>query len=700
MKAFFGLRTFCHALPVWLLALWFGGLSWGLDAGMRRFDAHTTATPPNTEDGESWRQARFFVDPDAYCWLSYARDLRASPFWRVRHTALDNAPCGRDMHWSQLPIWSLCLLSWALEKTGAAPPLALELAGRLLLPLFGFIAFSAVYLFLRRRLGVLFAALCALSPAMILFWEFHPFRPDHQAFQIMAAFFFVLPLLFSGFGWSRKGSRPARTPFLLSGLAGGCGLWVGSTVFSFSLGAATLALAWMLGRRASPTSGADAEDIHPEIWRLWSMTGAIVSLFFWLVEYAPGHFAMRLEVNHPLYALSWLGLGEILVLWAQARQQRQPWTPLRAAHALLALAAAAALPALVLFGPGAWYFPRAALMLRLHAHHIHEFLPLHIYAPQNHQSPWFSLLRLIGPGLAALALLCWKRSGLQADAAARRRLTFAFPFFILFTALLLWQIRWNPYAVMASVFLVIAAASALPRGGTRTQKAVPSAWILAGGLSLQLAAGLLIAGIPLVLLARMEKIDPLYFRALQQRNLVMKWKDVAGNQPVRLLAPAEMAPVVYYFGLGDAVAALYWENLAGNTAAAEAFADASPDAARAREIVRERGITHLVMHEGAQDALMFYDLATGRRDQPGAARTLGGILAGSVPGAVLPSWLGVDPDLNLTVNPAYYTFVPKIRQWVPNRFATRLYTVRPTAMRPSDPPGARPQNRRAADSSR
>lgn len=658
-------------LAIVLLAGWFGGMGWGIDAALRKFERHTTATPPHVDSGESWRHARLFIDPDAYLWLSYARDLRQSGHFRLRRTNADNAPCGREMHWSHLPIWSLMTLSAAFEKAGAAPPIALELAGRCLMPLTGFLSFSALILFLRRRIGPGAAALCALAPAALLLWDFHPLRPDHHAFQIMAAFFCGLALLFSGFGWtpSNRADGGARRLFFLSGILGGIGLWLGATIFYFSLAALALAAAVVL--LVSPGASESAgQSMRPERWRHWSWAGAGTALLFYAVEYAPGPFPLRLEVNHPLYALSWLGIGEGLYLLARWKHVDRRLSAPRLSHAGLALLAAATLPALVLFGPESSYLPRTLLMARLHARHIHEFLTAQAFAAQNNENFYFLLLRFIGPGLACAGIWLYLQPKLRLAFSARLMARFALPVFVLFTTLLLWQIRWRSFAAMSSLLLAIAAICALRSSGE--QLARRTALLVATLLGLQWLIGLGIGLHPLLLMGRVSKIDPLYFKALQLRNLMVNLKQSFPATPLRLLAPSEMAPVAYYFGVGDGIGSLYWENLYGMETSAECYADPLPGN-RAQEIVAERQITHVVMNEGAQDALMFYYLHTGRDDQSGASQTVGGALTGV--GMEIPPWLRFDEKLNATVNPGLYTFVPAIGQWAPTRLATRIYTV-------------------------
>ncbi len=52
--------------------------------------------------------------------------------------------------------------------------------------------------------------------------------------------------------------------------------------------------------------------VDPTLWRVWGTAVACTSIFYYLLEYAPFHFGMRLEVNHPLYALAAFGAGGLL----------------------------------------------------------------------------------------------------------------------------------------------------------------------------------------------------------------------------------------------------------------------------------------------------------------------------------------------------------------------------------------------------
>ncbi len=654
-----------------LLGIWFGGLAWSTDAGIRTFEARTVSDYTRPADPQPWRAVRFFAEPDSYCWLTYARDLRASNRWRLRFTRADNAPAGREMHWSHLPLWSLAGLSAAWETGGAPPPLALELAGRSLMPLFGWLFFSAFFLLLGPRLGWRLATLVTAVMVTALHWNYHTLRPDHHGFQLAASIGMWLGLLLGGMGGIRSGTPPrrrrppgrrnrARRWMIFSGLCGGIGLWLGATVFWFSLAASAAGAAAAL-LLLPPPAPREGWEIRPGLWRWWGAAGALSALAFYTLEYAPRHMGMRLEVNHPLHALGWLGIAEGLYALAFWRTQGR-LSMRQAVPAALGLAAAALVPLLVVFGPVDWFWPRTPIMLRLHARHIIEFRTLFATAGTRWPRQFLMTFGVIVPALIWTAVLL-----------ARRRLTPAtrivlLPMAVVTTLFLLlyaWQIRWESFALSAGLLLTgFLLAGRRDPGGTSPpgplSRRLPVLLLLL--LAGQAAYGTFRIAAPLRQLHRVEKMDALWLKALLQRNLLLRFKARFPESPCRIALPAEMSPAVTYFGVGDTLGSLYWENPDGLTALAAFFGDPLPGP-HARRIARERGITHVLMPQGVDDALLFYHLATGRADQSGASRTVGGATARA--GTRIPSWLRPLPDLDAATSPVGYVQVPAIGQWVP-----------------------------------
>ena len=680
-----------------LLTLWHGGTLWAIDQGVRNVEAHTTLTPPLPAATEPWRAMRFFGDPDAYLWLSMTRDLRASGHFRVRRTGADNAPCGREVHWAQLPIWSLAGLSLALEKIGGrSPPVALELAGRLLMPLVGFLFCAAVLLLLARWIHPVIGLFAALSIASSSALDFHPLRPDHHGFQIACVVLSLLCLLGSGMGWCRISSeRPsagrgliptlsaARGRFIASGIMAGMGFWLGATVFEFVLFAivAGTALALLL---SSPPDARDPAVLHPDLFRWWGLAGAGSALFFYLLEYAPTHFSMRLEVNHPLHALCWLGAAECLRALARWKQGRASFRRSDGLFAILGLLAAAALPALILFGPVEWYIPRKPLMLRLCAQFIFELFSFSRAASPTavlENSPLF----LLGAASLILTLILFRRRQLPFPYQAPLRLLAIVSVWI--SMLFLWQVRWIHFLLPFYILFAAFCLSAM-RAGTRADfprhRSAYLPLLLGFLIAAQTAQAAFVSLRPIRDMLRVEKMDPLFFKYMFQRNAMLQLKAAIHGERLRLILPAEMAPAAYYFGVGDAIGSLYWENLAGLAATAEFLGNPLPGL-RAREIARDRGLTHVILNEGMDDAFMFYNLLDGKTDRSGLLTTVGGALA--EPGGLrAPDWLRPDYRLALVASQSYSIYLPAIARWVPFGIPIRIYAVQPTATPPPPAP--------------
>ena len=652
-----------------------------MDRGVRQVEASSTLTPPVPRASEPWRSMRFFIDPDSYQWLSFARELRTSGAFRIRQTPVDNVPYGREVHWAQLPIWMLAGLSWLFERVGGMmAPQALELAGRMLMPLSGFLFFSGVFWILARRGNLIFAFLSAVPMACCTLYAFHPMRPDHHGFQLAFMLAALLGLLRGGVGWRRGdlGSRRfARWNHAAAGVFSGLALWLGATVFEFALLAFSLGLAFSL-LCASLQEGEKAGLVlDPSLFRWWGVAGALTSMFFYGVEYAPSHFSMRLEVNHPLYALSLWGTAECLRAMARWKQNRFSFGWKDGVPAAIGLCLAALLPLLVLFGPVEWYEPRSTLMLRLHSKFIMEFRPLW------ESETWRSLL-LETPVLPIGALVgLWSGIGLRRgwipfplQAPLRVVMGASLVFFLLSA----WQVRWIQFLYPLLILLVALAWRAAHEKASLPSVSRAWRWVCVGlGLlalvpPVRAVAETVVSGVHL---ARVEKMDNQWFRMMLQRNWLLQLREnLPAGQPLRLMLPQEMAPAAAYFGVGNGVGSLYWENGEGMQALAEFFGDPLPGS-RTYAIARERGITHVVVNveQGEGDAYAYYHLLTGKSDYPGVANTVEYALASDE--SLESDWLRLDARLTAAAAQPTYLFLPEKGQWIPFRLPLRIYEILP-----------------------
>ena len=698
MKRFPRLRIPAIAAVLSLLAIWHAGLAWMADRGIRRVEAASTSSPPNPDPGEAWRGRRFCIDPDSYHWLSFARDWRASPGVRVQRTEADNAPFGRDVHWAQLPIWMLAGLSWALERAGGIPPpRALDLAGRILMPGVGFLFSSSVFWFLARR-GRRFAAFLAAVPmAVCTHYNFHALRPDHHGFQIAFVVATWLCLLESGMGWVRADSfretgdddlpthRSARRHFVWAGVFSGLALWLGATVFTVALLATATALALVLSWTRVRDGEAAGAVLCPDAFRAWGVAGAATSLAFYLLEYAPFSFGMRLETNHPLHALCLLGTAEGLRGIARWKQDRSSFGWKDGLPGGAGFAAAAVLPALLVFGPPEWFVPRSTAMLRLHGRFILEFRSL--WESGSWGSHFENLPLLLAGGVAGIVVsaLGWRR---RIPFSRRGPLAFLGIASLAYFLLSCGQVRWVQFLHPCLVLFLAygwAAACGDPGRPAAGRNRVRWGCALAGLLALAPAAHAAAVQWRAVReLNRVERMSDVWLRAMLQRNVLLELKAaLPPGRPLRWMLPVEMAPAAYWFGAGAAVGSLYWENAAGLNAAAEFFGDPLPGA-RTYEIARERGITHVVVdvERGKGDAYSFYHLLTGRSDYPGVAATVGYALAGDEP--LESDWLHLDERLTAVASRPTWIFLPEVGRWTPFRLPLRVYAVDENAF-PKEP---------------
>ena len=677
------------ALGLFLLAVHIAFFTWHTDRAAQSFNRSTV--PANTIKGVP--EPRFFLENDSYAWLAHTRDLMNSGGWRLRHTFMDNAPYGREMHWSHLLIWILRGLAAAIiAATGWPVARAVELAGVWAMPLIEFLFLSMAFLAVSRKAGLLAAAGLVFS---FLTYEcisisFFPLEPDHHAFQ----FFFILAsfvcLQFGGMGWIRTagpaprarsllpdvppvpGPAEARRWFIASGVFGGLALWVGATVWLIALAIIALAMIPALPFFHAPRK---EETYAPTLWRFWAAAGVLVGLVCYLLEYAPRHFSMRLEVNHPLYWISWIGVALGL---EQLARLRRPLAAGRPAISLLLLAGLLALaqPLAVFFGPAAWHQMHDPFLKRLCAKYIVEFLP----SVAIREGDWtillatFRLFSLSLPWAGALLLLRRVRAP-----ELRRLLSAAFVFVALFLAAGLYQQRWGYCLAAGLMWLTLLLLAWLFSPGEDVRAPWPG---LLGGL---LAALILLDGLHadrarLLLennIANNTAIPQSWIEFNLKKRNALQWGLAAGTNHWRFAGLAPQAPLLYYYSGIPSVASYYWENTAGWRDEARLLADVSPAAATAQTLARERGLTHLVSVVRSTYPELYFYIADGIADPAyAAARTLDGRLT-QPPFNGLPAWLSIDEPLSKIGQGDYVFKIPS--GYAKERLQYQVFAVRPDA---------------------
>jgi|BioPla2DNA2_1021312.scaffolds.fasta_scaffold08851_4 hypothetical protein len=606
---------------------------------------------------------RIFMDNDAYYWVAYAREMAETGTWRIRHTTLDNPPEGRPVHWSQSVTW-LLLLAGGIRHgwTGEGMSVAIEQAaiwvgpGLLILLMAG--AGGLIY----RRLGLVPAMLWVLNIATMasISWAFHPLRPDHHGLHLGFVVSGVLCLVLGGMGWVQEehgaaeeadagwfrptvppNRREARWLFGVSGVLGGLGLWTGASVQLLGLGLVAIGAGLSVCMVPKRDSSAAGMEYDADLWRVWGWVAAITAVCFYLVEYAPRFPGMRLEMNHPLYALSWVCIGGFLARWSAARREGRRislrWAVPLAVGAVL-------VPALLVLGPPEWHAMRNPLMQRMH-HYIDEFRP---YAAIYSDAFWPNLLRDFGVVLLFMAVAVWlvRRKGISPS--ERAALVMALVVAMGYAALTLWwQARWMNFFGACGLLATTVVLSVFWSRQRRNH--LMGVWFLLLVLAGQSAYSVHwhfqdISRRDISRVRIGELIVPML-----QRQFAEKLAALDEDGAFRVMGGPHMAARLHYYGGIPNVASYYWENLDGLKAASDFFG--STDDQEALSIARERGITHVVLPPSASLIGMFHYVKTGNMSEVGARASLGGRMLERP--ETLPTWLRRDRRLERELQPGY-----------------------------------------------
>ena len=594
---------------------------------------------------------------DAQTWVRHAINLAEGDSVRLRHTRIDNAPEGREVHWNSAWAWAIAA-SGKLHAmvTGKSFRESTEISVRWLNPLAHWLFAVVLSAWAARRGGLTAGFLVGLAVICKdrIYEGFFPSYADHHGLLTIAVLGCVLGAMFMGAGWWRRAEEgevallpgspgEARSAAVFSALAGAAGMWVSaaSVIPAIAVaGAAGLATLLLTRRDAG---GGRTQSFDAETWRVWGRTGAAASFGFYLIEYFPNHLGLRLEANHPLYSLAWLGGAELVAqagerwLGARAERWRRPgrlvWP---AALVLLAPACIALLGARV-------FLVSDPFLARLHADYIQEFQPL--WKTVGGMETRVKTLLLVNEILPALA-------GLAAVVALRRRtppgLAVATAAALALLGLGILQSRWMLNASAALVPVTLAF----------------SAWLVARfPANRRLAAGLALAAVIYVPSAAMRMAGALDDSAARRVGLkdvnCTLFRDIADvirkSQPkgeITLLSSPNGSTGIGYYGDFRTLGTLYWENLAGLRAAASVLAAKTDEEAAQR--IKDLGITHLALVSDENFISQYYLLLNPGATPQETMECFGNRVLFK---KVLPTWLQILPykvpddvaSLNVTV---------------------------------------------------
>ncbi|WP_233256513.1 hypothetical protein [Opitutus sp. ER46] len=543
---------------------------------------------------------------DTQMWVRHALAVTEGEGPRIRFTHADNAPQGREVHWSSAITWALAgegrVASWVTGK-----PVALSIEDALSwfnLPLFMacVVGFSA---WVARRAGA--GAGVFLAFAMIgangFYGGFGPLYVDHHGILAAAVLGLVLGAMFMGVGFWRatdeaaqflpRSAADARRAAVFSAVCGGVGLWFSAATLTPAIaivGFAGVAAMALFGR---PSAGVQCD---PGIWRLWGRVGGAMSLGFYLLEYAPFHLGWRLEVNHPAYALAWWGGSEIIAQFAAWRAGLPAAQRGGSRWLIAALVAVAVAPTIVLVGGARTFVVFDPFISRL-SKFVAEGLPI------GKAIQFFGLGRYIidfiwmGVALLAAVVAWWRCRG-----ADRIVIVFSALATGAFSLMALAQLRWGASASGPLMGMVIIGVASLAGARWRWLRwAVLAAAI--GGLTLPTSIGRITQirhANEHRVVDKIDALQPLY------RDIAAVLRATQPTGQLTVLGSPNASVAIGYYGRFQTIGTLYWENLDGTKAAAEIFSAQTELEARRR--MRERGITHVAMIMDENFLAEYYEL--------------------------------------------------------------------------------------------
>jgi len=577
---------------------------------------------------------------DAQTWVRHALTLLEGDQIRLRWTDIDNAPYGREVHWNSAWAWTIAgagqLDHWL---TGRPLPQAVE---RMTVWLPGVTLFAAMVLisgWAARRTGLLGGLLVAIAMGgHNRFYEgFFPAYVDHHGLIAASVFTLVLGVVLMGMGWWRPAAAPetplpesprhVRRAAVVSALGGAFGMWVGAasvipTIAFIGLAAALVTL--VAGRRAA-TQGLKFE---PDAWRLWGRVGAGASLGFYVLEYFPQHLGVRLEVNHPFYALAWWGAGELLAelsTWwvGGCRPALLRWPRLALGAALAAVA-----PLTIVLFKAKVFTVADPFLAALHNQHIQEFLPLHKTLARLGTRPFIdvAIIENIPLLLAGLALLVSRRRPLI--------LLFCTAVCVLALGLSFWQSRWllnttGPFIVLSLVLAVVYFRGVRP--ALRWGVVLVAATVLYG-----------VNSVRRILMAREDvvemRISPADAYSPLFRDVARALRATQPTGDIVLVSSPNSSTGIGYYGRFKTLGTLYWENNTGLKAAGSILAARSVD--EAKELIRQHGVTHLAILSEENFIGPYFKLLNPTLPDEEVKKTFGHLL---LIDKVVPTWLQAIP---------------------------------------------------------
>jgi len=605
---------------------------------------------------------------DAQVWVRHAMSLLEGNDVRLRYTTIDNAPDGREVHWNSAWAWTIAGAGKIHHLITGQPLLgSIERATIWLNPVVHFTLIVLLSAWATNRGGLIVGLLVVGTTVSSdrIYEGFFPGYVDHHGLLTLSVCGLVLGAMFMGGGWWQKSdgtnarilpasAEEARSAAVFSALCGALGLWVSaaSVIPPVALvGIAALAANVLHGRSAAKQGA----TFDPEVWRLWGRVGAAASAVFYLLEYFPQHLSFRLEPNHPLHALAWLGGGELVAELSKrwlGRKEDQ-WENLKGlAWPLLAVGA---VPAVIIIGGPKVFSVLDPFMSHLHNDYIQEFLPI-----------WrtfrgFSTMAIIQtagvgslPLIAAIATLSYHRRQSSILLCYMTLAAFAF------IALAVWQSRWLLNATGPQIALAIVVLAAW----TVHLRAVWRWSIIVAAIAAFMIPGIALRYVGATTQLSGKQVSPGDANATLNRDIAAILRASQPQGEIVLLASPNASTGIAYYGRFKTLGTLYWENTAGLKAAASILGAQTEQ--EAATLIQKHKVTHIALVAQENFIEQYYRLLHPNAKDEDVRKCFGlKILSDKV----VPQWLQMlpysVPDDLATIKPTVMLFKVTFGQSMP-----------------------------------
>ena len=601
----------------WILVLLgvFGFLVWAGYVRMQRVDFVTNtdrdeavvdATSPTGYAGGK----RWLIVPEhnnrSYQWIAETQQMLARSEWRVRQIEYENAPFGRAVHSASPYRWWLGLVAWCDHSLSGRPlGLSVERAALWGNPLLHLLLLVGTTVFVARQFGPFAAIILALGLVTIFPFAggFLPGVPGDHSLSWIFALWSVLPLLASVGDIERatvaKGKEDASSTtsprqrtqrlFITAGIAGGLGLWISAahqTLVLVGIALGGIMAAWISSLRPK-NQPANLQENAP--WRAWALSGAITCLTAYLIEYFPSHLDLRLQVNHPLYGLAWLGAGELLVLMdSWLKKGRTFWTGRQFSILGCAVAAVAALPVTIFTSSAQGLFGGDQLASHL-THLPNGVVAKSFLAWLSRDGPTAPVVATCLP-LLFLAPALWLLARRQTSVGLRPAIALALgPVAVALVVAFSQLAWWNVLDAMLLALAVVLTTSRQPE-----IKPPLNRWLWAGIVTTVFLAGLIQLVPPSAAAGKIE-FTRFEVEGLLERSMAHWLVDHAGpGGAVVLLPPDRTTSWCFHGGAGlRGIGTANWENHDGLAATVRLVTATTAEEAQAQ--IAERGITHIIL---------------------------------------------------------------------------------------------------------